>query len=293
MPLFMYLSGYVAFLSGAARTTMPAWTELVRRRGERLLLPFLLFGLLILVAKLLTFQFAIVDNVPASLREGVLGLVWNTAQSPATSIWYVFVLFIYCIVTPLVLALRDGKALLLALALTLFLAPLPPYAYADRVGTYFIFFVAGGFAADGGVRWLRAVNGLWLPAMALLIATIVPISLGWIKIDWSEGGEAFPYKWALLLAGLLSMPAMHGLVRHGLLSRLSLLQLLGRYVFVIYLLNTVCIGATKAVLMKLTNWDGPHFVPFAAALMVSGVVLPILVKRAILSHVPPLDRMTD
>ncbi len=64
MPLFMYLSGYVAFMSGAARAPLSGWPAFVRRRAVRLLVPFLLFGLIILCAKLVFARIAIVDNVP-------------------------------------------------------------------------------------------------------------------------------------------------------------------------------------------------------------------------------------
>jgi len=52
MPFFLYLSGTVLVLSGAAATPPAAWPGLLRRRAQRLLLPFFLLGLLILAAKL-------------------------------------------------------------------------------------------------------------------------------------------------------------------------------------------------------------------------------------------------
>lgn len=293
MPLFMYLSGYVTFLSGAARTPPAAWPRLARRRAGRLLLPFVTFGVVILCGKLAVAQFITVDNVPAGLWPGLRALVWDTGHSPATSIWYIAVLFAFCLVTPLLLALDRSRALLVVVAALAFVLPLPPILYLDRIGTYFIFFVAGGLAADAGRHWLRTLDRLWAPALLALVVVALPVSLGWIRFTWSEGAQGFPYKWALLIAGLLSLPAVHGLVRHGPSARASGLALLGRYVFVIYLLNTVFIGLTKALLLGLVSWDGPHFPPFAAALMLAGVAGPILTKRWVLRRLPALDRATD
>jgi fucose 4-O-acetylase-like acetyltransferase len=293
MPLFMYLSGYVTFLSGAARRPLSEWPRLARRRAERLLLPFVSFGVLIVAAKLIAAHFFAVDNVPASLAEGLRTLVWDTERSPATSVWYVFVLFTYCLATPLFLALPRGRAVLVAVAAALFVAPLPPTLYLDRIGTYMIFFVAGGLAADTGIRWRNFIDALWLPALALLVAVVLPVALGWVQFEWQEGAQGFPYKWALLLAGLLSLPAVHGLVRHGAFARSSGLVCLGRYVFVIYLLNTIFIGIAKALLLEFTTWDGTHFLPFALALMMAGTLGPILTKRLLLRHFPALDRATD
>src|SRR5580704_9173640 len=62
MPFFMYLSGYVVFLTGAARITPAQWPDFTSRRMYRLLLPFVLFGLVILFGKLVAADFIQVDN---------------------------------------------------------------------------------------------------------------------------------------------------------------------------------------------------------------------------------------
>jgi len=293
MPLFMYLSGYVTFLSGAARTPRAEWPHLVRRRAGRLLVPFVVFGLAVLCSKLLVSRFAHVDNVPQGFWPGVRALVWDTEHSPATEVWYIAALFAFCVITPPLLSLRHGRAVLLGAAVLVYLLPLPPMLYLDRIGSYLIFFVLGGLAADASRRWLVVVDRIWLPALAALALAVLPVSLGWISFHWTEGAQGFPYKWALLVAGVLSLPAMHGLVRHGAAARASVLALLGRYVFVIYLLNTVFIGLTKAVLLEFVSWEGAHFVPFALVLMAAGVCGPLLTKRLVLRHLPALDRATD
>jgi fucose 4-O-acetylase-like acetyltransferase len=293
MPLFMYLSGYVTFLSGAARTPRAGWPRLLRKRATRLLLPFLLFGLAILCGKLLAAHVATVDNVPPDFSDGLRALVWDTEHSPATSVWYIAVLFVFCVATPPLLALDPSRLLLIGVAVALYLLPLPPPFYLDRIGTYFIFFVAGGLAADAGPRWQRIVDLTRWPALGGLAAVTFLVASGYITFQWTEGAQGFPYKWALLIAGMLALPAMHGLVRHPPFARSATLIQLGRYVFVIYLLNTPFIGLTKALLLKLVSWNGSHFLPFAAALMIAGTLGPILTKRWLLRHVPALDRMTD
>lgn len=293
MPLFMYLSGYVTFLSGAARTPAAKWPRLAKRRAARLLIPFAAFGLAVLCGKLIVARVAHVDNVPSGLWPGLRALVWDTEHSPATEIWYIASLFAFCVITPPLLALGRRGMLLLGVAAVLYLLPLPPVLYLNRIGTYFVFFVLGGLAADAGPRWLRLVDRIWPMALAALALAILPVSAGWIRFHWVEGAQGFPYKWALLIAGVLSLPAIHGLVRRGAVARVPALALLGRYVFVIYLLNTVFIGATKAVLLKFASWNGAHFLPFAAVLLLAGVCGPLFTKRYVLRHVPALDRATD
>ncbi len=207
--------------------------------------------------------------------------------------WYIVALFVFCAATPVLLALDPTRTLLVAVAVLAYVAPLPPVAYLDRVGTYFIFFVAGGLAADAGPRWFRLVDSARWPALAGLLALALAVGSGEITFTWPEGAQGFPYKWALLTAGLFSLPAIHGLVRHGALARSTVLETLGRYVFVIYLLNTPFIGLTKAALLEITPWNGERFLPFAAALMLAGTLGPLAIKRWLLRRMPTLDRATN
>jgi fucose 4-O-acetylase-like acetyltransferase len=134
MPFFMYLGGYVFFHIGDALYPRPSYGTYLIRRAERLLIPFLSLGLLILVAKFAAERFLHVNNKPASLSDGLESLFWNTGQSPATSVWYIFVLFIYCGITPLLVRLSQGRLWpALLLAAVLHCLTVPEIAYLDRV----------------------------------------------------------------------------------------------------------------------------------------------------------------
>ena len=67
----------------------------------------------------------------------------------------------------------------------------------------------------------------------------------WYDVRWQIDDRQ-----SLVLCGLLSLPALHGLIRRPPLSRLSWPVTLGRYAMVIYLFNTLAIGAAKAVLIR-------------------------------------------
>jgi hypothetical protein len=81
-------------------------------------------------------------------------------------------------------------------------------------------------------------------------------------------------------------------VRRGA-SGSQVLLFFGGHAFVIYLLNTILIGVTKGVMLKVLPWDGINFALFAPALMTAGLFGPILVKHLVLRHIRYLDRMTD
>lgn len=285
MPFFMYLSGYVTFLSGDERAPPARWGSLTAKRASRLLVPFVLFGLAILVGKLVAAQLLYVDNLPGSFADGLKRMVWNTDSSPAVSVWYIIVLFIFCIATPPLLRLfRDRTALLLAFAVVVYALPVPHVMYLDRVARYYIFFVLGGLAAEAGGRWLSAMDRYHWAALAAFGGALLATLAGWIRLS----PEA-----SLLLCGMLSMPALHGMIRTPPFSTSKVLLTIGTFSFIIYLLNTICIGLLKGVMLKLMSWDGPNFLLFAPLLMLAGTVGPMLIKRYLLPHVPALDRITN
>ena len=302
MPLFMYLSGYVAFWSGAAKLPLGGWPTLVLRRAKRLLVPFFGFGCAILAAKLVAAHVMHVDNVPTSLAGGLDSLLLHTARSPAMSVWYIGVLFIYVIATPLLLRLPrlhqvPAELQLMLVAIVLYLIQAPPVFYMDRVCRFFVFFVAGGVAARAGARWWAILDQWYLPALLALVAVVSFAASGGggvVHFNWkTDAADHFPYKTYMLASGLLAMVAFHGLARSQMVARREWLVFLGTMSFAIYLLNTICLGLTKGILLKFLSWNARDFPLIASVMMVAGVIGPIVIKRYLLRHVPALDRITD
>jgi fucose 4-O-acetylase-like acetyltransferase len=281
MPFFMALSGFTVFLTGAAVAPPSGWARLWRDRSFRLLLPYAAFGLLLLGAKLAAQPFLHVDNpidrdVGAALRD----LFWTTSRSPATSIWYIFVLFWYAVLTPVLLWLLRGQVLvLLGLAAVLYWVGLPPFAFADRIAKFYVFFVLGGLLAEHQKRALGAIDRFGWLAWPCFLAVLVLL-------------PHRAYGLGFTLAGLLSLPALIWLCRLPVLAGETLLPRIGGWSFVIYLFNTLAIGFTKAVLLKLMPWHGANFLVFAPVLMLAGTLGPILLREFVLVRVPPLYRLT-
>lgn len=286
MPFFMYLSGYVTFLSGAAHTSVENWPTLVKKRVTRLLLPFLIFGLVIVGGKWLASQAFHVDNMPGSISQAMFGLIWNTDYSPVTSVWYIAVLFVFCVATPPLFWLSRNRVLpLVALAGVLYMCPIPHVLYLNRVATYYIFFMLGGLCFQHEALWLTNIDRFTGLALAVFLITVVLFIMPLTDdLDW---------KAKMLIAGVLSMPALHGLIRRPLLLESSTLLRLGEFSFVIYLLNTPCIGLIKGAGFQILPWDGYDFLLYALLLTLGGTIGPIFIKKFVLRPIPAIDRMTD
>jgi fucose 4-O-acetylase-like acetyltransferase len=285
MPLFLYLSGLTSVLSGTLLRRRAAWPQVLASRAKRLLLPFFGLGGLIVLGKCLLRHFLVVDNAPAGLLPGLRDLFWHTAQSPALSIWYLFVLFVVSLASVGVL---DGKPArlpwLLGGCALLYLLPLPAYGYLDRVGEYAVFFVLGAGAGCLGGRWDAFMDHSWPWLLVLFLACLAAIA---------AFGAHWPEKWMLFPVGVLAMPALHGCLRFSAASSPpGMLLFLGRYSFMIYLFNTLFIGLTKGLLLLLWSWDGANFLPFALALMAAGTLGPVALKRHLFWRSKTLDRLT-
>src|SRR3954463_4577160 len=252
MPVFLYLSGYVFALTGKQAITYGGYARFLRERTMRLLLPFLLFGLLIVVGKYIAKFFLYVDDPPHSLWSGLSDLLLNTDKSPALSIWYVYVLFLYSAAMPLLwrLGLRWPGAALLGLGL--FAIPAPDFLYLDRAASFFLFFAIGGLVASRPdiESWFHRLVLVWL---LLFNATLFT--------EWT----ALPGQARMLLCGAAAIPALHGLVKARFLARERALLVLGENAFSIYLLNTIVIGLMKAGYLKLAPFEGAS-ATFALAL---------------------------
>jgi fucose 4-O-acetylase-like acetyltransferase len=284
MPFFLYLSGFVAVLSGTILAPRSAWPGIVAARARRLLLPFFALGLFIVVAKRLAANLIVVDHVPRTLSGGVADLFWHTAASPAVSVWYLIVLFTVSLGA--MFLLRGSPRhypVLLIFCVVLYIIPWPAYFYLDRIGRYAVFFALGAGAAFLGGGWDRFIDRNWPLFLGLLIC-----ALGVIAVD----GADWPEKYLLLPVGMLAMPALHGSLR-SLAPSSPCLLFLGRYSFMIYLFNTLCIGLAKGLLLLVCSWNGAHFLPFAAALMAAGTLGPIALKAWAFRRLPMLNRLTD
>jgi fucose 4-O-acetylase-like acetyltransferase len=281
MPVFMYLGGLIFFHVGDALNPRPTYWHYLVRRAERLLIPFFLLGLLILFGKLAVATVVHVDNSPPDIWYGLKSLFWNTGQSPATSVWYILVLFVYCTITPFLVKLSSGRlwpALVIAAALHLLY--LPEIAYLDRVAFFFVYFMIGCVAGRHQTEAMQLIDTT-LPVSAAVFS--IAIVLAVLGIQPALMGT---------ICALSSLAFLHGLMRTTWSSRSDALLWFGKYSFAIYLFNTLAIGLSKGLLLKVMPWDGMNFLAFFPILFLSGLMGPILLKRTLLDQVPLLGRLT-
>jgi len=267
MPLFMVLTGMSFALSLPRFSSWPQVAAFSAKRTERLLVAYVAFGVLILVGKLVAAHFMHVDNPPHGDLVDVSRLLLLPAESVAQFLWFIYVLSVYLLTVPALFQLIGRRPMLLLLAgLALNLAPWPEQFMLDEV-VYYLPFFAGGMALW---MWREHWERAGVVALALSTALFVVLAFSLAAPKWLVGAlSVLPVLWAMR-----RLPA----------AWQDRLAWIGRASLTIYLINTIAIGITKGLLLRVLPWDGVNFLLYFPVLTLAGVALPMLVKRALAPH---------
>lgn len=281
MPFFMYLSGMAFFLSGSHRKIGSEFPKFIASRANRLLVPFFAFGIFIIAMKLLASQFVDVPNSPESIWSGVESMLLYPERSPVLSIWYIFVLFMYCVVTPILfLAVRGNIWLMIIFGVAVYYTPLPSAFFLQKAGTNWVFFLIGGAAALNMDKYYGVMGKYFFLFAVAFVASLVSVFTD------------IPWVYKAIFPALLSIPTLHQVVIRFASDRGSILLWLGTYSFVIYLLNTIFIGVFRELWVRFLPFEGPYFIAAVLVLSVIGLVGPVLLKLLLLDRVSFLKRIT-
>ncbi len=276
MPLFMVLTGITFALS---LPRFQAWSAVARfalQRVERLLVPYVAFGLLVLAGKWAVSHFLHVDNMPEGSTADLVRLLLFPASSVAGFLWFIYVLSIYLLLVPALFQIFGRRPmLLLILGVALQFAAWPQLFMLDRAVEYQPFFALGMLLWIYRGAWARVRPGL-LWSSSVLFAALLAMSL-WIELPkWLVGVASVP----AVLAWMQSLPA----------APQRWLAVLGRASLAIYLMNTIAIGLTKGVMLKLLPWDGVNFLLYFPLLTAAGIAAPILVLQLVTRYCPGCAR---
>ena len=272
MPLFMVLTG-ITFALSVPR--FAGWEEVARfsgKRVERLFLPYVAFGLLIIAGKLAASRFIHVDRPPEGTLDEVVRLLAMPNMSAAGFLWFIYVLSIYLLAIPALFHVFGRRPqLLLAAGVALAFFDWPLWFMLDRVVEYLPFFALGMLLWMHRSAWARITPAalwgstllfallLWqdAPKWAAGTASVLPV------LGWMQRLPAAPQRW-LAVVGLASLA--------------------------IYLMNTIAIGVTKGLMLKAFPWDGGYFLVYLPVLTLAGVAVPMLVRRLAVRYSPQAAR---
>ncbi len=283
MPFFMYLSGFVMLYTFKPFPTVSAYSEYVFSRFKRLAPGFFCFAIIILAGKILASQVVHVDNQPAGIFQGILDIILTPGLSAAKGLWFVYVLFEFYLVVPLLLFIFGGRAIgVVVIGLLVHFLPSTPLFMLDGAFEYLVYFGIGATVA----QYYMTIEP-WLDRHRIILLVLFFVSF--LMLEYSP----LAYPVTKLIIGCLSIPALHALVRMTPFSNSKMLLGWGLVSYAIYLMNTIAIGFTKGVLLRFVSWDGTNFLFVAPILLLAGFYGPIVLKRYVFLYLKPLDRITS
>lgn len=284
MPLFMFVSGAVFKASYKPVSSGQEYLKWSRKKGFRLIPGFLIFGSVIIFGKLIASQFIHVDNPTTDVADSYYSLLVTPYHSPGGSLWYIYVLFEFYLLVPLLLILfRQNVVGLLLFAVFIHIydiySQLPATFMVDAMAEYLLWFALGALSVlhyETVLSFCRRY--VWLFLILFLAAYI---SAEELRKAFTKG-----------LTSLFAIPFFLGAVQFLRGKTSQYLIYIGSYSFTIYLMNTLAIGLVKGVMFKLFTWNGTNFLIYFPLLMIAGLVGPILVHQLIFTRMPLLAKYT-
>jgi fucose 4-O-acetylase-like acetyltransferase len=273
MPFFMFLTGLMMFYTYPRIETFGDYFAYVNKKFVRLIPAYILFAVVIWLGKFFFAMFAYVERPVTGLSDFINVLI-RPRYSHCGTLWYIYVCFIYFMTIPIMLKLVKQKLeFLLLFALVLHFVPGTTYFDLEQVFEYMFVFLLGGYIASHLQWYTRLIDRCSYIFITIFAAAFV---------------LAFLVDIPKMVLGLLSLPALHSLVRWKTFEGSFLLKTFGKYTFPIYLMNTIAIGVSSAMMRKYGFWDGPVSFVVVPVLLVSGLALPILAQKLFISKVPGL-----
>ncbi len=279
MPFFMFLSGFIFFYTYNPIRTLHEYRRYAVRKSWRFLPAYLLFGVLMIAGKVIGQRYLHVVSPPGDFWRGCEEILIRPMTSHASSLWYIYALLVFQLLSPAALWLsRNRLEPLLGVALVLHFLPRTPLFCLDRVCEHAFVFVAGGYAVSHFSVWTAFVDRFRRYTLITFIGVLVASVYSHVP--------SYPI-------ALLSIPALHGLCRLPRWRSSYWLLLFGKYTFVIYLMNTMVIGLEKGLLERFHLWTGLSFVIFGPLLLLNAMFVPIFLKVYVFPRIPGLDRITS
>ncbi len=174
MPLFMYLSGFLAFLSVSSKS-LKTKQEYLNYQKKKLYKFLPIYLLAVFAAVLLDIFYK--ELATEQVYKNFFTAIFIPASGTAAFIWYLYVLFGFYLITPFLINFKLGPQFLILLGaflLTNFKDAVSPLFSTDLFCKYFFFFFSGGLMylyREQFITYLNR-NGRWIMLISMILIVI-------------------------------------------------------------------------------------------------------------------------
>lgn len=269
MPLFLSLSGYVAYYTYKPINSIESYRLFVKKKFKRLFPAYLILSLVFLGGKAILAQ-------ELGVVKGVVNILFYPSLSTSGFLWYIYVLFLYYLTLPLIDYLLK-KSFFLLFTTSLIISTFVKITQLFSLDLYFWylpFFIFGAFLSTK-----REAFNVLLKRYGLVFLVLFLI---WGVLEFFEVVSI--HKNIVGFFGVVGVLYFTSII----IKRSTFVENIGDNSFFIYLFNSMFIGAFTFVLTlvvgKETFYNIFYYVmPF---MIVLGLLGPIILQRMIISKVP-------
>jgi fucose 4-O-acetylase-like acetyltransferase len=274
MPLFLFLSGYIAYYTYPPIKSINDYYSYVKKKFIRLFPAYFIMSLVFFAGKYALGQ-------SSEFVEGILNILFFPADSNSSFLWYIYVLFMFNLSMPIIDYFIKNKFEIF-FAVSILLASLLEFPKLFSMNFYFWylpFFTLGCYLSihQEAYKALLKRYGL-LTLVVFLIWSILEF------FDVIDIHKNIVSLFAISGIGYLCSIKM---VRNAFLEKM------GDNSFYIYLFNTMFTGAISILLIKFFGkqsfYDNFYFL--APFLVLIGLYFPIILQKYIISKVPILKNL--
>jgi peptidoglycan/LPS O-acetylase OafA/YrhL len=269
MPLFIFISGFIAFLSASkASVKNPSdYWKFIGRKAKKFMPAYLFFGFLAIAIELIFYNRSFQEITPY-----LKAMVLYPAKGSPTFIWYLYVLFWFYLITPWLVKLNKNVLWgIFALSYLLIFVPLPPYFSANLFGRYFFFFIGGGLLYLNYTSIIELIKKYgWIFILLFVAASVIDLTV---------------HPLLLQLLSILFIPAILYLTSMNQGNAFyAFLSFAGQGSYAIYLLNSMILNFIYLIFYK-TSIVFPASL-FVATGLVLGVAVPLGIRHVFNKVVP-------
>lgn len=274
MPLFLFVSGYIAYYTYPQIKSITDYYSYVKKKFIRLFPAYLIMSLFFFAGK-----YALEKNT--ELTEGIINIFFYPANSNSSFLWYIYVLFLFNLSMPIIDYLVKNKFIIffvISILISSFIN-FPDLLSLNFYFWYLPFFILGCYFSSKRETYMRILKKFGLIILIVFIIWIFLEFLGIINIH----------------KNIVSFFAIIGItyISSIKLERNVLLEKLGDNSFYIYLFNTLFIGAISFLLINYLGKESfyNNFYYFAPFFILIGLYLPIWLQKYFISRLPIISKL--
>jgi fucose 4-O-acetylase-like acetyltransferase len=271
MPLFLFLSGYIAFYTYQPIQSYKDYFRFIKKKFFRLFPAYILLSLIFFGGKFIL-------NKDIDVIDGFINILFFPSKGNSGFLWYIYVLFLYNLSMPLIVyAVKNKFILFLTLSISLSLLTFPSWLSLNFYFWYLPYFMLGCFLSNN--------NKFYNKILKLIGSYILLIFLFWGLLEYFEL-ISLP-KIIVSFISIIATCYLSSLV----LKRNAFFEILGDNSFYIYLFNTMFIGGLSYVLIKFIGLDCyyQNFYLIAPLLVFLGIFLPIILYKYFIAKIPIIN----